>query len=220
MVQEQLAELAASVSTTATIAILSTFLTFFILLDADRGANWALQGLPEAKRQLLWDRGRDAAFRVGTLVRATAAMSAARAVAMLAVMLILGIPGAAALAAVLLVGGLIPYLGPLVATVAVVLTALGSQGLVAALLVLAAAIAIEIGLTFARAHLEGSAGLRVHPAIALLALPIGAVAAGIIGMIVAVPVAGFLQLMTGTALATLQPRLPQRSSAGPVVPVG
>ena len=217
-VEEQLAELGGRVATTATIAILSTFLTFFFLLDGDRGADWALQGVPLAERAALRDRVRVATFRVGGLMRTTAVSSAARAAAMLAVMLVLATPSAAALAAVLLVGGFIPYLGPLIATSAIFLVTLGGQGLVPALLVLAAAVAIEVALTFGRARVEGSAVLRVHPAIALLALPIGAVAAGLIGMIVAVPAAGFLQEVTRTALAAFQPRLPAISSSGPVVP--
>ena len=216
-VQDQLGELAGKVATTATIAILSVFLTFFFLLDADHGTEWALQGVPPANREALRDRGRDAALRVGGLVRATAAAAVVRAAAMLVVMLVVGTPFPGPLAAVLLVGGLIPYLGVLVATLTIVLVALG-QGLGPGLLVLTAAVAIEIGLSFGRFRLEGSSALRVHPAIALLALPIGAVAAGIIGMIIAVPIAAFLQLMTGTALAAFQPRLPRMSSTGPVVP--
>ena len=217
-IQDQIGELASHVTTTATIAVLSTFLTFFFLLDADHGVEWALQGVPPEDRAALRDRGRDAALRVGGFVRATAAASAVRTAAMLAVMLVLGTPFAGPLAAILLVGGLIPYLGVLVSTLAIVLVALGGQGLGPALMVLAAAVAIEIGLTLARSHLEGSLAVRVHPAIALLALPIGAVAAGVIGMIVAVPIAAFLQLVTGTALAAFQPRLPRMSSTGPVVP--
>ena len=216
--KEQVGDLAARVSLTATIAILSTFLTFFILLDADRGADWALQGLPGAKRAAMRERGRVAAFRVGGLVRVTAAASAVRAVVMFAVMLVLATPFAGPLAAVLLVCGLIPYLGALVATFAIVLVALGAQGLGPALLVTLAAVALEVALTVRRSRQEGSAAMRVHPAVALLSLPIGAFAAGLVGMIVAVPVAAFLQQMTGTALAAFEPRLPTMSSTGPVVP--
>jgi len=216
--EEQLGELAARISTTATIGILTTFLTFFFLLDADRGADWALQGVPETARGALRERGRGAALRVGGLVRAIAATSAVRAAAMLAVMLVLGTPYAGPLAAVLLVGGLIPYLGALTATLLVVLVALGGQGLAPALVVLGAAAAIELGLTATRHRLESPAALRVHPAISLLALPIGAVAAGVIGMIVAVPVAGFVQQMTPSALLAFTPRLPEISTSGPLVP--
>jgi predicted PurR-regulated permease PerM len=137
---------------------------------------------------------------------------------MLVVMLVLGTPFAGPLAVVLLVGGLIPYLGVLVSTLAIGLVTLGGQGFGPALLVLAAAVGIEVAITVERSRLEGSSALRVHPAIALIALPIGAVAAGVIGMIVAVPVAAFLQLMTGTALAAFQPRLPRMSSTGTVIP--
>ena len=69
---------------------------------------------------------------------------------MLAVMLVLGTPFAGPLAAILLVGGLIPYLGALVATLAIVLVALGGQGLGPALIMLAAAVAIEVALTLGR----------------------------------------------------------------------
>jgi predicted PurR-regulated permease PerM len=218
LVSAQLSELASHVATTATIAILSTFLTFFFLLDADHGTDWALQSLPESESAPLRARGLAAALEVGGLVRTMSAAAALRAAAMFAVMLVLGIPFAGALAAILLVSGLIPYLGVLVGTMAIALVALGTQGLGAALLVVGAAVAIEIGLGIGRSRLGGPAAMRVHPAVALLALPIGAVTAGLIGMIVAVPVAGFVQRMTGSAIAAFQPRLPAISSSGPVVP--
>jgi len=217
-VKDQLGELVGRVSFVATVAVLSTFLTFFILMDADHGAAWALQGVHPADRDALRLRGRDAALRVGGFVRALAAVSAVRAAAMLVVMLVFGTPLAGPLAGILLVSGLIPYLGALVAYLLIVLVALGGQGFWPAMVILVAAVLVETVLTLGRIRLEGSAALRVHPAIALLALPIGAVAAGAIGMIVAVPVAAFLQQMTGSALAAFQPRLPAMSSTGPVVP--
>ncbi|MEI8335192.1 MAG: AI-2E family transporter, partial [Chloroflexota bacterium] len=217
-VKDDLGELAGRVSMTATIAILSTFLTFFVLLDADHGADWALQGVDPADRDALRLRGRDAAMRVGGLVRSTAVASAVRAGVMLVAMLALGTPFAGPLAAVLLVGGLVPYLGTLVATTLVLLVAVGGQGMGYAALLLAVAVAIDVALARVRGRAEASGALRVHPAVALLALPIGAVAAGLIGMIVAVPVAAFVAQMTGTALAAFEPRLPATSSAGPEVP--
>ena len=80
-------------------------------------------------------------------MRATAAASVVRSAAMLVVMLVLGTPFAGPLSVVLLVGGLIPYLGVLVSTLAIVLVALGGQGFGPAVLVFAAAVGIEGALT-------------------------------------------------------------------------
>jgi predicted PurR-regulated permease PerM len=68
-VEEQVGQLVARASTAATIGILTTFLTFFFLLDADHGVAWVLQALPEGDRGALQARGRDAALRVGGLLQ-------------------------------------------------------------------------------------------------------------------------------------------------------
>ncbi len=175
-------------------------------------------GVHPEDRDALRLRCRDAALRVGGLFRALAATSAVRAAAMFVVMLVVGTPYAGPLAAILLVGGMIPYLGIFVAYLLVGLVAFGGQGLAPALLVLAFAAGIEVAITFGRRRAGGPAPFRVHPAVALLALGIGALAAGIIGIIVTVPVAAFLQQVTGPALAAFQPRLPAITSSGPIVP--
>ena len=72
---------------------------------------------------------------------------------MLVAMLVLGTPYAGPLAAVVLVGGLIPYLGTLSATLLVLLVALGGQGMWQAAALLAVALAYfvlaKLGLTLA-----------------------------------------------------------------------
>jgi predicted PurR-regulated permease PerM len=68
-IEDELGALASHVATAATIAILSTFLTFFFLLDGDHGAEWVLQGVPDDQRAALRDRGRDAALRVAPRAR-------------------------------------------------------------------------------------------------------------------------------------------------------
>jgi predicted PurR-regulated permease PerM len=218
LVKDLLGDLVGRVSLTATIAVLSTFLTFFVLLDADHGADWALQAVHEADRPEVRGRGRDAALRVGGFVRAIAVAAAVRAGIMLVALLVLGTPYAGPLAAVVLVGGLIPYLGTLTATLLVLLVALGGQGMWQAAALLAVAIAIDVAIARVRGRSEASGALRVHPAIALLALPVGAIAAGLIGMIVAVPVAGFIEQMARTAIAAFEPRLPATSYRTTAVP--
>ena len=148
----------------ATVAILSFFLTFFLLMDGDKGWAWALQAGGEQRLDQVTDSGRDAIERVGGYLRGTAVLSAIRALAVLVFLWIGGVPLAAPLAVLVFLGGFIPYIGGLFTTLIVALVALGSNGLQTAL-VLVVLIAIT---NFLLGKLVGPAiygrAVKIHPA--------------------------------------------------------
>ena len=187
----------------ATIALLSFFLTFFLLMDGDKGWAWALQTGGEQRLDEITESGRDAIERVGGYLRGTAVLSAIRALAVLVFLWIGGVPLAAPLAVLVFLGGFIPYIGGLFTTLIVALVAYGSNGLQTAL-VLVVLIAIT---NFLLGKLVGPAiygrAVKIHPALVLLILPIGAALAGAIGLFVAIPVAAFVLAVTGSVVAVL-----------------
>jgi predicted PurR-regulated permease PerM len=194
-----------AVGQAATVAILSFFLTFFLLMDGDKGWAWALQAAGGLRREEITISGRDAIERVGGYLRGTAILSAARAIAVLIYLVVAGVPLAAPLAVLVFMCGFIPYVGGIVSSLVVALVAYGSNGLQTALVLL-----LLIAITnFLLGKLLGPAiygrAVKIHPALVLLALPIGAALAGVVGLFVAIPVAAFVLAVSGAVVAVLEP---------------
>jgi predicted PurR-regulated permease PerM len=198
-----LADVAASVSFLATVGILTFFLTFFAMLDADRAVSWILQSASDEQRETLAESGRVAATRVGGFVRSTAVVATARAAATLAILWGLGVPDAAPLAAIVFLGTFIPFLGVIATTAAIVAAALGAGGLLTA-----AAVFGLIVLTYVAAEVllrpwtRGRLSL-LDPMAILVALPVGAAVAGVIGLALAVPVALAISAVAGAVIHAL-----------------
>jgi predicted PurR-regulated permease PerM len=110
-------------------------------------------------------------------------------------LLILSVPLVVPLMLLTFLGAFLPLIGAFLAGLAAVLIALVSQGLVTAVLVLGAIILVQ--------QIEGhllypllmGRTVHLHPAVIILALGIGGVLAGIIGVFLAVPVAGTLSVI-------------------------
>ncbi len=92
-------------------------------------------------------------------------------------------------------GAFLPLIGAFLAGLAAVLIALVFNGLVAALIILGAIIVVQ--------QVEGhllypilmSRTVHLHPAVIILALAIGGVVAGIVGVFLAVPTAGAIAVV-------------------------
>jgi len=197
----------------ATVGILAAFLTFFFLQDGDGGWRWCIQAARGSQRDLLDAAGASALVRSGGYLRRTAARSVIDTVALLVVLVVLDIQPAPALAALMLVGGFVPYVGRLAAGTVVVLVALATAGAgVAALLavgLLIAAIAEQVLLV---PRLPGCPS-GLHPIAVLVAVPVGAQLGGIAGLILVVPVA----VMVVTVSAAVRTVLDEAAGPGPRV---
>ena len=98
-------------------------------------------------------------------------------------------PGALGLGALVFIGAYIPYLGAFVSGAVAVLVALADRGFATALWTLGIVLAVQ--------QLEGhilqpviqSRTVQMHPAMIMVALTAGADVAGLVGMLLAVPVA-------------------------------
>ncbi len=216
-VSTALGAIASSVASTATIVLLAVFLLFFLVNDADRAIGWALQLADDRQRAQIDAAARTARRRLGRSLRETAFRAAVMGLVALAVALVLGLPAPLALAVLVFAGGFVPLLGLLAATVAVGLVALGSGGggaAVAAVTALAVATVLLPRLP-GRGRLSGSA---VHPAVVLVALTVGSVVAGPLGLILAVPVVIVLKEVVPAILAALNATSSRPSAAGLVPP--
>ncbi|WP_416976082.1 AI-2E family transporter, partial [Streptomyces sp. 4F14] len=102
-------------------------------------------------------------------------------------LLILDVPGAVGLGALVFVGAYIPYLGAFVSGAVAVLVALADRGFVVALWALGVVVAVQVLEGHVLQPMIQSRTVQMHPAIVLLALTAGASVAGILGMLLAVP---------------------------------
>ena len=124
--------------------------------------------------------------------RAAIIVALVDAVGITVVALLLRVPFAAAIGALVFLGAFIPIVGALVSGMVAVLIALVAQGPVAALLMLAGVSAVQqIESHVLQPFLLGRA-VNVHPLAVILAITAGVGTAGIVGALIAVPTAAVL----------------------------
>ena len=162
---------------------------FFFLKDGDR--IWAFFMRPFRGERL--ERGRrvgGTSVRVlGGYVRGTAIIALVDAVAIGVGLWILQVPLALPLAVIVFLGAFIPLIGATVAGILAALVALVANGPIVALIVVAIVIAVN--------QLEGdllqpvvmAQSLKLHPLVILIALTAGTILGGIVGAVLAVPLA-------------------------------
>ncbi|NQX15512.1 AI-2E family transporter [Rathayibacter sp. VKM Ac-2857] len=126
---------------------------------------------------------------LGGYIRGTATVAAVDAIGIGVALAILQVPLALPLAVIVFLTAFIPIVGATAAGILAALVALVANGPVAALIVIIVVIAVN--------QLEGNflqpvvmaRSLKLHPLIVLIALTIGTVLAGIVGAVLAVPIA-------------------------------
>jgi predicted PurR-regulated permease PerM len=176
----------------ATSALLAIFLTFFFVKDGVRMWAWTTSLAGAARRPVFHDLGVRTWSVLTAYVHGVALVATVDAVLIGVVLLALGVPLALPLIVLTFIAAFFPIVGALVAGAAAVLVALVTNGVAAAVIVLAAIIFIQ--------QLEGNVlypvvvgrQLNLHPVAMLLALAIGAVVAGVAGAFLAVPVAAVI----------------------------
>ena len=128
-------------------------------------------------------------------MRATILVAAVDAVGVLIVALILGVPVAPALAALVFIGAFIPLVGAFVSGFVAVVVALVALGWVQALIMLAGIIVVmQIEGHVLQPFLLGRA-VKLHPLAVLLAIAVGIIVGGIVGSADGGPAAGLHQVV-------------------------
>ncbi|GAA2710170.1 AI-2E family transporter [Actinoplanes palleronii] len=183
---------AATVGEVVTGFFLVLFTLFFFLRDG--GQIWAFicRLLPREARVPTARSGHYAWHTLVSYVRATVLVAFVDAVGIGIGLLVLRVPMAIPLAALVFLGAFIPVVGAAISGVAAVLIALVANGPATALAVLAVVIAVQ--------QLEGHVlqplimgrAVALHPLAVILAIAIGIVVAGIVGGLVAVPLLAVL----------------------------
>lgn len=170
-----------------TVLALALFCAVFFTHSGDRQWQWLCDQLPVAARRR-FTIGGTAAWRTFTgYTHGILLVAGLNAVLVGIALFVLGVPLAVPLALLEFVAAFIPLIGSPIALAVAAVVALASKGPLIALLVVA--LIVVIG------QIEGhllhpivmSWAVRLHPVVVALAVVGGAVAAGVIGAVVAVP---------------------------------
>ncbi|MFJ8477461.1 AI-2E family transporter [Kitasatospora sp. NPDC094011] len=167
---------------------LAVFCSVFFLHSGDRMWNWAEHQLPAAARPVWGRAGRTAWRTFAGYTRGVLIVAATNAVLVGIALALLRVPLVLPLMVLEFVAALVPLIGSPIALAVAALVALAARGPVVALLVLA--LIVVIG------QIEGHLlhplvlgwSVRIHPVAIALSVIGGAVLAGVLGAVVAVPV--------------------------------
>lgn len=150
--------------------------------------RWVLSWVPAVRRHTVGSAGREAWVTLTSYVRGTVVIALLDATGIGATLFIVGVPLAAALTLLVFLGAFVPFLGATISGALAVLVTLVTVGAFEAVIVLAAVLIVQ--------QVEGSVlqpfvmgrAVRLHPVAILLAISIGALLAGVVGAIIAVPI--------------------------------
>lgn len=168
-------------------AVLALLLVFFFLRDSDRAVGTVRAIAPPGTADTVEAMARRAFVAVEGFMRGTTLIALIDATCITVGLLVLRVPGAVGLGALVFVGAYIPYLGAFISGAVAVLVALADRGFVIALWALGVVLAVQVLEGHVLQPMIQSRTVQMHPAIVLLALTAGASVAGILGMLLAVP---------------------------------
>jgi putative heme transporter len=168
------------------------FATYFFLADGHLIWSWVVRLFPRAARSRADTSGRVAWVSLTQFVRATVLVAGTDAIGIMVVAAILHVPLVSAIGVLVFLGAFIPLVGAFLSGTVAVLVALVAQGPVVALLMLGGVVLVQqIEAHVLQPFLMGRF-VSVHPLGVILAIAAGAIVAGIVGALVAVPLAAAL----------------------------
>jgi putative heme transporter len=170
--------------------IVTVLLCFFLLKDGEQIWAWVLRLVRERSRRDAEELGTRVYTALAGYVRGIAMVGLVDAILIAIGLLVIGVPLVVPLAVVTFFAAFVPLIGAFVAGLLAVLVALVSGGVVDALLVLGVIVLVQQVEGHLLYPLLMSRAVHLHPAVIVVALAAGGILAGIIGVFLAVPVAG------------------------------
>ncbi|MFF5449088.1 AI-2E family transporter [Streptomyces sp. NPDC012888] len=168
-------------------ALLAMLLVFFFLRDSDRVVDGLRALVPRRSGDMIEAMGRRAYDAVEGFMRGTTFVALIDAVLITVGLLVLKVPGAVGLGALVFVTAYIPYLGAVLSGAVAVLVAFADRGWITGLWVLGVVLAVQVIEGNVLQPVIQSRTVQMHPAVVMLAITAGAGLAGILGMLLAVP---------------------------------
>ncbi|GAA3048179.1 AI-2E family transporter [Pseudonocardia yunnanensis] len=176
----------------ATAIVLTFFITFFLLYDGERVWRWLLMPLRPPMSARADRAGRIAWSTLTGYVHGTAIIATIHGIVIGLVVSLLHVPLAIPLAVLVFIGSFIPIVGALVSGAVAVVVTLGTHGLLAGLIVLGVLVVEDQLEAHLLQPLIVGRYVRLHPLAIGLVLATGTILGGLVGAIVAVPVAAIV----------------------------
>ena len=168
--------------------VLMLFVMFFLIKDGERIWTWLLSAMPAQTARRVDRAGQAAWLALVYYMRGTVAVAAIHAVVIGLVLWIMGVPLALPLAVLVFLAAFVPLVGLLVAGALAILVTLATKGWVDAVILLGIlVIEDQLEAHLLQPQVVGRV-IRLHPLAVILSLAVGAVLAGIVGAVVAVPI--------------------------------
>ena len=175
--------------------IITVLLTFFLLKDGERMWGYILGLIGRRSRRDADAIGARVYAALAGYVRGIALVGLVDAVLIGLALLVIGVPLVVPLMVITFFAAFVPLIGAFVAGLVAVLVALVSGGVVDALLVLGAIVLVQQVEGHLLYPLLMSRTVNLHPAVIVVALGAGGILAGIVGVFLAVPVAGIVSVV-------------------------
>ncbi|WP_413758135.1 AI-2E family transporter [Streptomyces sp. MMBL 11-3] len=195
-------------------AVLALLLVFFFLRDSHRAVGTLRSLVPRQSGDTVEAMARRAYEAVEGFMRGTTFIALIDALCITVGLLVLRVPGALGLGALVFVGAYIPYLGAFLSGAVAILVALADRGFVIALWALGVVLAVQVLEGHVLQPVIQSRTVQMHPAVVMLAITAGASVAGILGMLLAVP----LTAAAFGVVAELRGRYASSADGGPEAP--
>jgi predicted PurR-regulated permease PerM len=197
--------LAASAAGLVLGAVLSALLTFFLLRDGRTWWRSALSRVARPRRAPLASAGRLGVTRMGGYMVGTAIISAFGAITSGLMMVFLGLPLAVPIAVFGFFSGFIPYVGNLLTTAIALLVAIAVGDTTDVIVMLVFTVVFNIAQGNFVTPLVYGRSLALHPAVVLMAIPVGNEIAGVLGMFLVVPLAAIVAATWRLVLEAIDP---------------
>jgi predicted PurR-regulated permease PerM len=169
--------------------VLTLFLTLFLLLDGDRIWAWCVRLRPRRVRPAANGAGHRAWRVLSGWIGGTALIALIHAVVIGTALWLLGVPLVLALAVLVFIGSFVPIVGAVVFGGFACLVTFVTVGLGKALVLLGVLLVEDLLEGHVYQPLIMGRTVRLHPVTVLLALAIGGELDGIVGAIIAIPLA-------------------------------
>ncbi|WP_441247799.1 AI-2E family transporter [Kitasatospora sp. McL0602] len=168
--------------------VLALALVFFFLRDGNRTGDLVRSVVPGGHGETVVACGQQAFTAMAGFMRGTTLIALIDATFITVGLVVLGVPGAAGLGALVFLGAFIPFIGAFLSGTVAVLVALADGGLSTALWTLGVVLAVQAVEGNILQPVIQSRTVELHPATIMFAVVAGAGIAGILGALLAVPV--------------------------------
>jgi putative heme transporter len=171
---------------------IALFSAFFFLYEGDRIWSWVVALFPRAARERVHSSGQTAWHSLTAFVRATVIVALTDALGVAFAAWVLGVPLTLAIGVIVFLGAFVPIIGALVSGMVAVLVALVAQGPWVALFMLLAVVVVQQFESHVLQPFLMGAFVSVHPLAIIIAIASGVIVAGVVGALIAVPLAACL----------------------------